>query len=85
VSSSTGIVNSSLYTSLPIDRSMLVVTSPPIAAKVHVIGEFVASEIRGRPGLVYVFTLPDVGEGVHFEWSKYPHGSKIIGRVFEGV
>jgi hypothetical protein len=79
------IVNSALYTSLPIDRSTLVVTSPPIAAKVHVIGEFVASEIRDRPGLVYVFALPDVGEGVHFEWSRYPHDSKSIGRVFEGV
>lgn len=64
--------------------ALLIASSPPAAA-VEIVGEFLAAEVGGRPGLVDVCTSPYVCERVHFEWEQDPHGNKCVGGVFEGV
>lgn len=65
--------------------AVLLVASPPCAAAIEIVGEFMAAEVRGRPGLVDVFTPPYVRDGVRFEGKQDPHSRERIGRVFEGV
>jgi hypothetical protein len=60
------------------------VAPPPTATAVEIIGELIAAEVRGGPGLVYVFTSPGVCEGVRFE-RQDTHNSERVGRVLEGV
>lgn len=59
--------------------------SPPIEATVEIVGEFVAAELHRGPGLVDVFTSPDVRAGVRFEGNHDPYGGEGVVGVFEGV
>jgi len=66
----------------------LFIASSPAATAAQIVDEFIATEIREGPRLVYVVAPPPyVGEGVFFGFRREQHsnGSERVGRVLKGV
>jgi len=63
----------------------LLVESPPSPAAIEVVGEFIATEVRDRPALIDVFTIPSVGECLCFNGEHDSDSGKSIGRILEGI